>query len=83
MQDGVLRLVQTALRQFSAPPPVNGLPLTGNGKGYFFPPVTEQNVHEHIKNNPAANSRHQRADEEPAQPTSSDEFGDGPVSVLW
>lgn len=64
--EGVARLVDTAVRQWSGSvPPLPGIPLDRGGR-YHYPPVTEKNVHEHIKQNPAADARHAHVPTNPA-----------------
>lgn len=59
MQEGVARLVDTAVRQLaqSQGPGGNEAPL-GQGGHYLYAPITEHNAAEHIAQNPAAHQSH-------------------------
>ena len=67
VQDGVARLVDTAVRQLAQTqaPAVNEAPL-GQGGQYAFAPVTEHNAQQHVAANPAADQRHLGVPQNPA-----------------
>lgn len=59
MQEGVARLVDTAIRQLAQTPgpATNEMPLGGGGQ-YGFAPITEHNAQQHVAANPAAHQSH-------------------------
>lgn len=66
VQEGVARLVNTAVQQWSgiAPPSGNAIPLAAGG-AYTHEPITEVGVQEHLKANPAAHQGNVAAPQDP------------------